>query len=185
MESYVRKKFTESKAGHDFIFIEQKLKELLKARLEEGDSDSQVREDLSFVNFLILCLFVCLLLSLSLLSICLSLFIMHCVYLHVFVSQHKDLLQLLIDARADSDEEAVKTLPPSKRKLTDVEIVRTSFSFVLAGKHNVSVCVIMYTVLYVCICVLVFVSVSVCVCVCVCLRVYMSDNQINDHVKNK
>ena len=153
MESYVRNKFTDSKAGHDYIFLEQKMKELLKARLEEGDS--HVREDLSFVHFLFslcvclsfcFCIYLCLSMSILLcvcffFSLCLSLFIMHSVYIHLFVYQRQDLLQLLIDARADSDdeEEDVKNLPPSKRKLTDVEIERTSFSFLLAGEHNISV----------------------------------------------
>ena len=153
MESYVRNKFTDSKAGHDYIFLEQKMKELLKARLEKGDS--HVREDLSFVHFLFsLCLFVFLFLYLSLslyvyiilcvfLSFSLSFIVYHafCIFTCIFFYQRQDLLQLLIDARADSDDEEdeVKNLPPSKRKLTDVEIVRTSFSFLLAGEHNISV----------------------------------------------
>lgn len=53
--------------------------------------------------------------------------------------QHQDLLQLLIDARDDTstaeDEEARHAVNDSyKRKLTSIEIVRTSVALLLAGK---------------------------------------------------
>ncbi len=52
--------------------------------------------------------------------------------------QYPDLLQLLVDARADSDDEDESTesvvTDYSKKKLTDVEIVRTAISFLLAGQ---------------------------------------------------
>ena len=95
MESYLRKIATASK---DYIFLEQKMKELLKARLEEGDS--HVREDLSFVFFLVLSLSVCLSVSVSIsvslclyYSVCVSFFlsVFHClscilyIYMYFFL----------------------------------------------------------------------------------------------------
>ena len=51
--------------------------------------------------------------------------------------QYPDLLQLLMDARADSDDEDESTETVATdvyaKKLTDTEIIRTAFSFIIAG----------------------------------------------------
>ena len=52
--------------------------------------------------------------------------------------QYQDLLQLLVDARADSDDEDAPD-DSSKKKLTYMEIVRSSVSFLLAGESEMSV----------------------------------------------
>ena len=55
--------------------------------------------------------------------------------------QFQDLLQLLVEARAESDDEEdgqSSVNDPYKRKLSDVEIVRTSISFLLAGNLKVN-----------------------------------------------
>ena len=66
-----------------------------------------------------------------------------------FSMQFQDLLQLLVEARAGSDDEEdgqSSVSDPYKRKLSDVEIVRISISFLLAGNLKVNL-IIMHKII--------------------------------------
>ena len=66
-----------------------------------------------------------------------------------FSMQFQDLLQLLVEARAESDDEEDGQSfvnDPYKRKLSDVEIVRISISFLLAGNLKVNL-IIMHKII--------------------------------------
>ena len=50
------------------------------------------------------------------------------------ILQYPDLLQLLVDARADSDDEDESTESDIyAKKLNNVEVIKTSFAFLAAG----------------------------------------------------
>ena len=50
--------------------------------------------------------------------------------------QYQDLLQILVDAKADSDDETAEEIvkDPYRNRLTNTEVVKTSLEFIIAGK---------------------------------------------------